>query len=98
MAGGLEHDGFEWNRRKHLVPLAPLAGRGRNSLCEFRVRGPIRESDLVERPPHPNPLRTRGEGEVVRCLNLNSSCSGATRGTAATPCGPGARKRWWACP
>src|SRR5580693_9582321 len=50
----LEHDGFELNRRKHLLHLAPLAGRGRNSLCEFRVRGPIRESDLVERPLTPN--------------------------------------------
>jgi hypothetical protein len=28
------------------------------------VRGPIRESDLVERPPHPKPSpRKRGEGE-----------------------------------
>jgi hypothetical protein len=72
----LEHDGFELNRRKHLLHLAPLAGRGRNSLCEFRVRGPIRESDLVERPPHPEPSpRKRGEGEAVRRLNLNSSCS-----------------------
>src|SRR5580693_3025583 len=72
----LEHDGFELNRRKHLVYLAPLAGRGRNSLREFRVRGPIRESDLVERPPHPGPLPARGAREkVVRRLNLNSSCS-----------------------
>jgi hypothetical protein len=61
--GGLERDGFELNRREHLVHLAPLAGRGRNSLCEFRVRGPIRESDLVERPPHPNPLPASGARE-----------------------------------
>src|ERR1700733_6823616 len=79
----LEHDGFELNRRKHLLHLAPLAGRGRNSLREFRVRGPIRESDLVERPPHPQPSpRKRGEGEAVRRLNLNSSCS--SLGFAAT--------------
>jgi hypothetical protein len=27
------------------------------------VRGPIRESDLVERPPHPNPLPASGARE-----------------------------------
>jgi hypothetical protein len=51
------------NPRKRVVHLAPLAGRGRNSLREFRVRGPIRESDLAERPPHPNPLPASGARE-----------------------------------
>ena len=32
--------------------LAPLAGRGRHSQSEFRVRGPIRESELDARAPH----------------------------------------------
>jgi histidinol-phosphate aminotransferase len=46
-----------------------------NSLSEFRVRGLIRESDLVERPPHPGPLPARGARE--KCLGsecLRSGC------------------------
>ena len=39
---------------------------GRNSLREFRVRGPIRESGLVETPPLPNPLPARGAREFAR--------------------------------
>jgi hypothetical protein len=38
------------------------------------VRGPIRESDLAERPPHPDPLPASGARETwSRRLNLNSS-------------------------
>src|SRR5712664_3909499 len=53
---GLEHDGFELNRREGSDHLAPLAGRGRIALA-IRVRGTIRESERVESPPHPDPLR-----------------------------------------
>src|SRR5258705_13367716 len=37
------------------LPLAPLAGRG-------RVRGHFRQSELVERPPHPDPLHSPSNG------------------------------------
>ena len=30
---------------------------------EYRVRGPLRESEHVESPPHPNPLPASGERE-----------------------------------
>ena len=65
--------------------LSPLAGRGRNlrSSRKFRVRGPLRESELswrgtftlsesalVERPPHPDPLPASGEREQNRRTGL----------------------------
>ena len=43
--------------------LAPLAGRGRRALAR-RVRGPLRESGLVERPPHPDPLHSPSQTGV----------------------------------
>src|SRR5713101_9839864 len=45
--------------RDRSLHLAPLAGRGRRALAR-RVRGPLRESELVERPPHPDPLPASG--------------------------------------
>src|SRR5215468_11444945 len=45
--------------------LSPLAGRGRRALAR-RVRGPLRESEPVERPPHPTPLPASGEREPKR--------------------------------
>jgi hypothetical protein len=42
--------------------LSPLAGRGRIAVA-IRVRGAIRESALVESPPHPDPLPASGERE-----------------------------------
>jgi hypothetical protein len=45
-----------------LLHLSPLAGRGRRALAR-RVRGPLRESELVEKPPHPDPLPASGERE-----------------------------------
>jgi hypothetical protein len=43
--------------------LAPLAGRGRRALAR-RVRGPLRESGPVERPPHPDPLHSPSQTGV----------------------------------
>jgi hypothetical protein len=40
--------------------LSPRAGRGRRAR---RVRGPIRESEPLKTPPHPDPLPARGERE-----------------------------------
>ena len=57
-----ERDGFELNRRDCSAHLAPLAGRGRIALA-IRVRGTIRESGPVERPPHPDPLPASGARE-----------------------------------
>jgi hypothetical protein len=31
-----------------------------------RVRGPLRESEPVERPPHPDPLPAGGRGSSIR--------------------------------
>jgi len=45
--------------------LSPLAGRGRRALAR-RVRGLLRESEPVERPPHPDPLPASGEREQKR--------------------------------
>jgi hypothetical protein len=46
-----------------MLHLAPLAGRGRRALAR-RVRGPLRESELVERPPHPDPLHSPSQTGV----------------------------------
>jgi hypothetical protein len=46
---------------QRLLYLAPLAGRGRRALAR-RVRGPLRESEPVERPPHPDPLHSPSTG------------------------------------
>src|SRR5271163_1303674 len=61
--------------------LAPFAGRGRRALAR-RVRGPLRESELLNKPPHPDPLPARGEREK-RCR------AGLQRGV-----GFAARARW----
>jgi hypothetical protein len=59
----LKLDGFELNRRiREFGHLAPLAGRGRIDLA-IRVRGTIRESELVESAPHPDPLPASGARE-----------------------------------
>ena len=47
---------------QRLLYLSPLAGRGRRALAR-RVRGPLRKSELVERPPHPDPRPASGERE-----------------------------------
>jgi hypothetical protein len=36
----------------------------------FRVRGRLRESDLVDTPPHPDPLPASGEREKKRRANV----------------------------
>src|SRR5260370_23966706 len=57
-----------WHGALHL---SPLAGRGRRALVH-RVRGPLRESELVERPPHPDPLPASGEREKKPLCHVQS--------------------------
>jgi hypothetical protein len=56
--------------------LAPLAGRGRIASSDaIRVRGTLRESELVERAPHPNPLPVKnGERERRHSAPLTWTC------------------------
>src|SRR6266481_3140525 len=62
----LERDGFELNRRRCFVHLAPLAGRGRIALA-IRVRGTLRAFSIRggSPSPQPSPREERGAGEVV---------------------------------
>src|SRR6266853_1733623 len=57
--------------------LAPLAGRGRRGFAR-RVTGPLREFELVKRPPHPDPLPASGERETRR--RAESDCLAPSRG------------------
>jgi hypothetical protein len=51
--------------------LSPRAGRGRRALAR-RVRGRFRESEPVERAPHPDPLPASGEREQSYCAACDS--------------------------
>jgi hypothetical protein len=65
------------NRRRRLVHLAPLAGRGRIAIGD-PGEGADDSRKVKERAPHPTlSPQERGEGEVVP-LDLNSSCSPIT--------------------
>jgi hypothetical protein len=53
------------------------------------VRGPIRESDLADRPPHPNPLPASGAREFARRasrIQLSNSKLQIRVRIPATPC------------
>ena len=60
---------------RQLLYLAPLAGRGRRALAR-PVRGPLRESELVERPLTPTLMGAR--------LSRNSAAN-----SSPPPCGEG---------
>jgi len=57
----------------------PLPACGERSTPEGRrVRGPLRESEPVERPPHPNPLPASGarelaESDAIQCICIDPS-------------------------
>jgi len=63
--------------------LSPLAGRGRRALAR-RVRGPLRESELVETPPHPDPLHSPSK-TGVNALMANGERAQRRRATFDSP-------------
>ena len=67
--------------------LAPLAERGRRALAR-RVRGPIRESELVSRPRHPDPLPDRS-----RVYPTSAHKEGSKSATADCDCGEREKRR-----
>ena len=72
----------------------PLPACGERSTREARrVRGPSRESELVETPPHPDPLPARGARESrlpsLAFLALLALCPGPGEATAQTPAAHG---------
>jgi len=72
----------------------PLPACGERSTREARrVRGPSRESELVETPPHPDPLPARGARESrlpsLAFLALLALCPGPGEATAQSPAAHG---------
>src|SRR5258708_6401598 len=72
---GIERTPMKLTQR--LLYLAPLAGRGRRALAR-RVRGPLRESEPVERfpPPPPPPPPPGGGGGTSPRRYVRSFCHG----------------------
>src|SRR5436190_8763417 len=83
LEGALERDCFELNRRGCWLTSPRLRGEvGFYAKRKIRVRGTLRELNAWKQPLTPTlSPQERGEGEVVRRFNLNSSCSSARRRT-----------------